>query len=120
MQMMNYLYHAYASNNPGGVDINLGWYALMECIVKGTSPSDALLRWCGLWVDAAKERKPYTKRAYVAPDKRVNQRVIELYKENPKLQNKEIAAIVGRSGTFVTRALKTIGANRKKEKRKES
>lgn len=99
----------WASNNPMGIDINLGYYALCECIVKGTYPSDALLRWCGVWVDQSKPRKPYTRRAYVAPDKKVNQKVVELYKNNPSMRNKEIAQIVNRSNTFVSRVLSENG-----------
>ena len=103
----------WASNNPTGIEINMGYYALAECIVKGTYPSVALLRWCGLWADKSKPRKPYKKRAYVAPDEKVNQRVLELYRKNPSLKNKEIARIVNRSNTYVSRVLSTIGVKRK-------
>lgn len=108
---MNYLYHAYTSNNPSGLNINLGYYALAECLIKGTHPGDALLRWCGLWVDKS-ERKSYTPRPYVAPDKRVNERVIQIYRENPQLTNTEIAKMVNRSKSFVTFVLKRIGVRR--------
>ena len=104
----------WASNNPCGININLGYYALAECIVKGTYPSDALLRWCGLWADKNKPRKPYKKRDYVAPDKKVNQKVLELYRNNPTMKNKEIAKIVNRSNTYVSRVLSTIGVKRKR------
>ena len=106
----------WASNNPCGIEINLGYYALAECIICGTYTSNALLKWCGLSADVSKPRKKhkYTPRKYVAPDKAVNQRVIELYLENPNMQNKEIAAIVGRSNTFVHRMLKTIGVRRQR------
>ena len=109
---MNYLYHAYASNNPAGIDINLGYYALADCIITGRHTSDALLRWCGLWSDADKKRKPYTPRPYVAPSKETEEKVIELYKANPMLKNKEIAKIVQRSPAFVSKLLRAIGVKR--------
>ena len=108
---MHCLYTNYTSNNPAGIKINLGYYALCECIIKGTQASDALLRWCGVHIDKTK-RKPYTPRAYVAPDKRVNERVIQLYRENPQLTNTEIAKLVNRSKSFVTFVLKRVGVRR--------
>lgn len=53
---MNYLYRTYTSNNPAGIQINLGYYALAECIIKGTYTSIALQKWCDLHCDASKER----------------------------------------------------------------
>ena len=97
-----------------GIQINYGYYALAECILKGTYPAGALLRWCGLWMDASKPRKPYTKRKYVAPDKNVDQKVLELYRSNSDLKNKDIAKMVGRSNTYVSRVLKGIGVRRKR------
>ena len=102
----------WASNNPTGIVINYGYYALAECILKGTYPADALLRWCGLWLDASKPRKKYARRKYVAANKEVDKKVIELYKSNPHLKNKDIAKIVGRSNTFVSRKLAQIGVKR--------
>ncbi len=46
--MFNYVYRQFGSENPGGIDINLGYYALTECIIKGTTASESLWRWCGL------------------------------------------------------------------------
>ena len=102
----------WASNNSMGIQINLGYYALAECILKGTYPSDALLRWCGLWIDASKPRKPYTQRKHVAPDKDLDRKVIEIYKANPNLKNKDIAKMIGRSTTYVSRHLRTVGVCR--------
>ena len=45
---MNHVYHAFICHNVAGIDINLGYYALAECLIKGTNPADALLRWCDL------------------------------------------------------------------------
>lgn len=103
----------WASNNPMGIQINLGYYALAECILKGTYPSDALLRWCGLWLDAARPRKPYTRREYVAPDKELDKKVLEIYRANPTLRIKDIAKMVGRSNTYVSRHLKMIGVRKR-------
>lgn len=40
--------NAYISNNPAGVEINLGYYALLECIVTGHHSKIVLQRWCGI------------------------------------------------------------------------
>ena len=108
---MSYLYKCYASDNPAGIDINLGWYALAECICTTHYPSDVLSRWCGV-TDITKPRKPYTRRAYVAPSKEVEQKVYEIYAENPTLKNKEIAKMVNRSNWFVSKLLNKIGIRR--------
>ena len=59
---MNCTQTAYTSNNPAGININLGYYALAECLIKGTDASKALLRWCGVWFDKTKPRKVYEKK----------------------------------------------------------
>lgn len=46
----------YASNNPSGIQLNLGWYALAECIAAKTHPGTALAKWCGVKKDARKPR----------------------------------------------------------------
>ena len=51
-----YTYRTFTSNNPSGIQINLGYYALAECILKGTWASVALSRWCDLKNDTEKER----------------------------------------------------------------
>ena len=42
---MNYLYRTFVSNNPAGIDINAGWYALLGAI-NGLSVEDALHKIC--------------------------------------------------------------------------
>ena len=42
--MYNCIYRQFGNYNPGGIEINLGYYALAECIIKGTYTSVALLR----------------------------------------------------------------------------
>lgn len=97
-------------NNPSGISVNPGWYALAECILAKSKPSEALSRLCGLQ-DISKPRT-YTPRVYVAPDKKVNAKVLEIYFSNPTLQNTEIAKMVGRSKTFVSRILLGLGIKR--------
>ena len=55
--MWNYVYRQYGNYNPGGIVINPGYYALAECIVKGTFAGDSLLRWCGVGYDAYEYKK---------------------------------------------------------------
>lgn len=57
MQMMNFVYRAYVGNNPGGIEINLGYYALAECILTNHDPGKVLLRWCNVGFDSAKDRR---------------------------------------------------------------
>lgn len=104
--------HLTCGSNPSGIVINNGWYALAECILVKTHPSKALLRWCGLRYDATKPRKKYTPRDYVPPDATLRERVLEIYRNNPNLQNTEIAKMVGRSKTFVSRVLLGVGIKR--------
>ena len=108
---MNYLYRCYASNNPACIEINLGWYALCECICTKHHSSEVLARWCGLQ-DVSKPRKPYTWRVFVPPNAEDRQKVLDIYRENPKLKNIEIAKMVGRSNTFVSRILLAMGIKR--------
>ena len=98
-------------NNPSGITINYGYYALLECILARTNPKFALLRWCGLWFED-KPHKKQKKRAYVPRDPKVHDKVVEIYRANPTLQNTEIARMVGRSKTFVSKTLLGIGVKR--------
>ena len=104
--------HLTCGNNPSGITVNHGYYALLECILKRTHPSVALLRWCGLRYDARKSRKPYTPRAYVPYDPSLKDKVLQIYLENPTLKNKDIAKMIGRSNTFVSKVLASIGTRR--------
>lgn len=99
-------------NNPTGFSVNYGYYALAECILKKTLPSEALLRWCGLRYDPLKPRTYTPRKKFVPYDPELKLKVVEIYKENPLLTNKEIAEIIGRSNTFVSRVLNGIGIKR--------
>lgn len=59
--MWNYVYRQYGNYNPAGIVINPGYYALAECIVKGTFAGDSLLRWCGVGYDAYEPKKDMVK-----------------------------------------------------------
>ena len=108
-----FLYHQIGNCNPAGIDINLGWYALAECIIVGTYPSTSLLRWCGLKHSGRPRKKIVCKRKeYVAPSQEVNEKIIQIYKENPQLKNREIAKMIGRSDTLVSNVLRGIGVIR--------
>ena len=98
--------HLSCGNNPSGIVINLGYYALAECIICGTYAGHALSKWCGI-TDPAKPRKPYSKRRKQPPsDKEIDKKVLEIYKSNPRLKNIEIAKMVDRSNTYVSKLLK--------------
>lgn len=101
----------WASDNPMGIVINLGYYALAECILAGTTPSDALLRWCGIRYDATKTRNIPRRKQY-APRPEITKKVLDLYWADTTRKNCEIASELGVSRTLVTRVLKTIGVRR--------
>ena len=111
--MYNYIYRQYGNYNAAGIVINLGYYALAECIIVGTYPSTALMRWCGLkHKDNPRTKTLRKKKSYAAPSKEVNERIIQIYKENPQLKNIEIAKMVNRSNALVSNVLKKIGVIR--------
>ena len=100
----------WASNNPMGIEINLGYYALAECILAGVTPGDALLRWCGIRYDATKT-KP-RKRKYYPPRPEITQKVLEMYRADTTRKNVEIAKALGVSKTLVSKVLRGIGVKR--------
>ena len=102
----------YASNNPSGIDINLGWYALAECICTKTTASDALLRWCDVWLDKTQKRT-YIRKAPVPKVLGVKtKKILDVYSKNPSLRNKAIAKKVGCTPEFVGKVLHKIGVRR--------
>ena len=100
---MNYLYRTYASNNPAGIVINLGYYALVESIVAGTDTETALFRWCGI---RPQKYRPGKKGHPKTDD------IIETYFANPILKNRDIARIVGCTPEMVSKVLIRIGIRR--------
>lgn len=104
----------WASNNPMGIEINLGYYALAECILAGVTPSDALLRWCGIRYDATKTKgypKPQ-KRKYYPPRPEITKKVLDMYWADTTRKNVEIAKALGVSKTLVSKVLRGIGVKR--------
>ena len=110
--LKGFVYRQIGNYNPAGIDINLGWYALAECIIVGTYPSIALLRWCDLKHTDKPRKKIECKRRYAPPSQEVNEKIIQIYNENPQLKNREIAKMVGRSDTLVSKVLHGIGVIR--------
>ena len=112
------VYRTYTSNNPSGVIINPGWYALAEAIMTEHRIYDIMRKWCNV-VDSLPDALPKAektvkrkKRKYkrVAPTK--TQQIIKLYRQNKKMKNIEIAKIVGCTQEMVGIALHRIGVRR--------
>lgn len=112
---MNCVYTAYTGNNPAGIDINLGYYALAECLIKGTDASRALLRWCGVWFDKTKPRKMYEKKcSYTKPMGEKTKRILAVYEKHPDYPNRQIAKIAECTPEMVGKVLHRIGARKNK------
>lgn len=47
----------YGCSNPSGIIVNLGYYALCECLVTKHTPTDTLYRWCGVEKKARRHGK---------------------------------------------------------------
>lgn len=110
---MNCIYTSYTSNNPAGIEINLGYYALCECIVKGTFASVALSRWCGLWSDKLRPRKIYElKKPRKKPIGKKTKKILEIYRKNPEYKNTKIAKLANCTPEMVGRVLHSIGIRR--------
>lgn len=97
-------------NNPAGITINYGWYALAECVYVGTAIGTALYRWCGLHQHPKRKNKSYTPQKPGQPNK--TDRIIKLYHRNPKLRNKDIAERVGCTKEMVSKVLTKMGIRR--------
>ena len=101
----------WVSDNPMGIEINLGYYALAECICTKTTPSDALLRWCNIWHDAQKPRKKYVRLVTECTGEKAK-KILNLYRRNPKTKSEKIAERVGCTREYVTKVLRGIGVHR--------
>jgi DNA-binding MarR family transcriptional regulator len=112
---MHCLYTNYTSNNPAGIEINLGYYALCECIVKGTWASTALSRWCGVWNDKLKPRKKYElKKPFQKPMGEKTKRILRIYSKHPEMKNTQIAKLAKCTPEMVGRVLHGIGVRKNK------
>lgn len=93
-----FIYRQFGNNNPGGIEINLGYYALLECILKGTYTSIALARWCDLKQDANLKRR-YKGKVVLDVDK-----LQQIFKDR-FLTYAYLSEITGKSRTFFIRML---------------
>ena len=103
--------YAWTSNNPMGIDINLGYYALAECICAKTTPSEALLKWCNVWHDQNKPRKKYVRLVTSCTGEKTR-KILNLYRRNPKMKSRKIADKVGCTPEMVCKVLRSIGIHR--------
>lgn len=55
--MRLYAIENYGCTNPSGIVINLGYYALCECLLTKHTPNDTLYRWCGVEKKARRQGK---------------------------------------------------------------
>ena len=103
--------YAWVSNNPMGININLGYYALAECILTKTTPSDALLKWCNVWHDHTKPRKKYVRLVTTRTGEKTR-KILNLYRRNPNMISQKIADKVGCTPEMVCKVLRSIGVHR--------
>lgn len=102
---------AWVSDNPMGIYINYGYYALAECICSKTTPSDALLKWCNIWHDHTKPRKKYVRLVTERTGKKTRA-ILNLYRKYPNMKSQRIAERVGCTPEMVCKVLRSIGVHR--------
>lgn len=91
----------WASNNPSGVIINPGWYALAEAICTKHSTCEVLQKWCGVSESRGwKKKDPYSTGEKM-------KKIIKIYRRHRgKLPHREIAERVGCTREYVSIVLK--------------
>ena len=94
-----------------GIEINLGYYALAECILTNTTCSDALLKWCNVCHDHTKPRKKYTRLVTTRTGEKTR-KILNLYRKYPTMKSRKIADRVGCTPEMVCRVLRSIGVHR--------
>ena len=96
------IHQAWSSENPSGVIINPGWYALAEAILTKNSCCVVLQKWCG--VSEHKTHRP--KRDTSCTGEKMKQ-IIKIYKRHKgKMPNHKIAEQVGCTREYVCIVLK--------------
>ena len=105
---MNFLYRAYASNNPAGIQINLGVYALAECICTNITTCAALQKWCGI-----SEHVRHKKKRDPSCTGIKTKMIMEVYKRNNNLPHKDIAELVGCTREMVSIVLRRMGLGKR-------
>lgn len=118
IKMFNYVYQQYSSQNPAGIVINLGWYALAECILTEHKTQHVLSKWCGIRDDdtRTKTRKSVCKTSrkkelknILASQKTKSEKALLIYKLFNELSNVEIAKLVQCTPRLVTKMLRDNG-----------
>lgn len=95
------IHRSWASENPSGIVINPGWYALAEAILTDKSCCTVLQSWCGV-----SEKSGWTKKDTSCTGEKMKQ-IIKIYKRHRgKIKNIEIAEKVGCTKEYVGIILK--------------
>ena len=92
--MYSYIYRQYCGNNPGGIVINPGYYALAEAILTNHRIYTIMRKWCDVVESLPEKLPPPTKKVMerkrryrrVSPTK--TEKIIALYRQNKKLKNR--------------------------------
>lgn len=95
------IHRSWASENPSGVIINPGWYALAEAICTKQTTCTVLQKWCGV-----SESRGWTKKDTSCSGEKMK-KIIKIYKRNKgKLPHSVIAERVGCTREYVSIVLK--------------
>ena len=95
------IHRSWASENPSGVIINPGWYALAEAICTKQTTCTVLQKWCGV-----SESRGWTKKDTSCTGEKMK-KIIKIYRRNKgKLPHSVIAERVGCTREYVSIVLK--------------
>ena len=95
------IHRSWASENPSGVVINPGWYALAEAILTDKSCCTVLQKWCGV-----SEKNGWKKKDTSCTGEKMS-KIIKLYRRHRgKMPNYKIAEEVGCTREYVCIVLK--------------
>ena len=95
------IHRSWVSDNPSGVIINPGWYALAEAICTKQTTCTVLQKWCGV-----SESRGWTKKDTSCTGEKMA-KIIKIYRRNKgKLPHSVIAERVGCTREYVSIVLK--------------
>ena len=95
------IHRSWVSDNPSGVIINTGWYALAEAICTKQTTCTVLQKWCGV-----SESRGWTKKDTSCTGEKMA-KIIKIYRRNKgKLPHSVIAERVGCTREYVSIVLK--------------
>ena len=95
------IHRSWASENPSGVVINPGWYALAEAILTDKSCCTVLQKWCGV-----SDKNGWKKKDTSCTGEKMS-KIIKLYRRHRgKMPNYKIAEEVGCTREYVCIVLK--------------